>query len=581
MNTDNQLKGAINLGGLGASPLTRSNRIGLTDRDDLYRFSLKEHSRFDLAATNIAKGADLNVELYALKRPWNQVIRQIGTLDFSQIRRINRNINLQRVSSSRRSRNRNETLAIDSLAPGEYICRVLRQRGNSRYRLNMRATAIVQPIDNENDTEAPTASLSTTGITTENSNPYDFSVTYSDNTAINRDSLDNSDIQVTGVNGFSQFATRVAVNAGSNDKSLIVSYRITPPGGRWDEADNGIYTVSLQSNQVSDTNNNFAAAKGLGTFEVSINKADTIAPTATLAAPNLSTGGITPYEFTVTYSDNIAVNVGTIDSRDIQVTGANGFSQLATFVQVNDNRNGSPRMATYRITAPDGTWDNADNGTYRISLQDNSVNDTSNNPLAAGLLGTFQVNIAAPRRALRFSGNSNGPIQTLQLDLNTLDQDEDPDPNRGLFRGAIENFNATITTETGSEETVSFGAADIESFQFDRNLIYNFFNGDDKFSAPMVAYRVEFSRSYSDHRSSDPREPSVLNTLTFFVKSNDPNSLVNSLMSLEQISFDGDGGGNYATFLGDRNGRTVTSDDGEELFSPGYTLFVSPPTDLP
>jgi hypothetical protein len=68
--------------------------------------------------------------------------------------------------------------------------------------------------------------------------------------------------------------------------------------------------------------------------------------------------------FTVRYSDNMAVQVGSLDSSDIQVNGPGGFAQLATFVSVDTNSDGTPRTATYRITPPGGTWDTADNGTY-------------------------------------------------------------------------------------------------------------------------------------------------------------------------------------------------------------------------
>lgn len=124
--------------------------------------------------------------------------------------------------------------------------------------------------------------------------------------------------------------------------------------------------------------------------------ADTLAPTATLAAQNITTSGGTTHSFTVTYADNVAVNVSTLDSSDLQVTGPGGFSALATFVSVNTNSDGTPRVGTYQINAPGGTWDLADNGTYTVTLRANQVRDTSSNSAASGSLGTFTVNLSPP-----------------------------------------------------------------------------------------------------------------------------------------------------------------------------------------
>ncbi|HEY9639068.1 MAG TPA: DUF4347 domain-containing protein, partial [Coleofasciculaceae cyanobacterium] len=110
---------------------------------------------------------------------------------------------------------------------------------------------------------------------------------------------------------------------------------------------------------------------------------DSTAPTASLAATNVTTAGSNGYTFNVTYSDATAVKVASLDNSDIRVTGAGGFNQLATLVSVNPTGDGTPRTATYRINPPGGTWDSADNGSYAVALQANQVSDTSNNTTAA------------------------------------------------------------------------------------------------------------------------------------------------------------------------------------------------------
>src|SRR5262245_45514923 len=72
----------------------------------------------------------------------------------------------------------------------------------------------------------------------------------------------------------------------------------------------------------------------------------------------------TTYTFTVTYSDMFGIAVGTLGPGDERVTGPNGHSALAALVGRDQTSDGTPRVATYRVTPPGGDWDGGDNGTY-------------------------------------------------------------------------------------------------------------------------------------------------------------------------------------------------------------------------
>jgi len=121
---------------------------------------------------------------------------------------------------------------------------------------------------------------------------------------------------------------------------------------------------------------------------------DSQAPTAAIAsAPNLTAYGGSTYSFSVQYSDNVGVNVSSLNTGDVRVTGPNSYDQVATFVSVNTNSNGTPRIATYSIPAPSGSWTSSANGTYSIAVQSSQVSDTTTNYVAASTLGTFAVNI--------------------------------------------------------------------------------------------------------------------------------------------------------------------------------------------
>ncbi|MEQ1646670.1 MAG: hypothetical protein ABL959_24665, partial [Pyrinomonadaceae bacterium] len=95
--------------------------------------------------------------------------------------------------------------------------------------------------------------------------------------------------------------------------------------------------------------------------------------------------------FSVTYSDDIAINVSTLNTGDVTVSGPGGFTATPTFVSVDNPADGTPRIATYSFTPPGGTWNTADNGTYNIVMQANQVADTAGNFVAAGTIGTFAV----------------------------------------------------------------------------------------------------------------------------------------------------------------------------------------------
>jgi len=127
---------------------------------------------------------------------------------------------------------------------------------------------------------------------------------------------------------------------------------------------------------------------------------DRTAPTAALTATDVTPAAGSSYTFTVTYSDNLALQVSQLDDNDIRVTGPNGFDQPATFVSVDTTDNGTPRTATYRISAPGGTWDAADNGDYTVAIVADQVADTVGNSMAAGTLGSFRVAITAPGTTL-------------------------------------------------------------------------------------------------------------------------------------------------------------------------------------
>src|SRR5262249_24744894 len=101
----------------------------------------------------------------------------------------------------------------------------------------------------------------------------------------------------------------------------------------------------------------------------------------------------TLYTFTVSFSDDQAIDRTSLDGNDIRVSGPGGFSQLATPVSAAPAGNGTPRTATYQITAPGGAWDVADSGAYTVTVESNQIFDTVGNPVGATSLGSLLVSL--------------------------------------------------------------------------------------------------------------------------------------------------------------------------------------------
>ena len=108
-------------------------------------------------------------------------------------------------------------------------------------------------------------------------NPYSFSVKYADNTAIGASSLVGAVVDVIPPGGGAAITVRVVSTSsvGSTDslgdaQGFVVTYQITPPGGTWTAADNGIYAVTPAGTPVADLSGNTVAAGTLGTFSVSV-----------------------------------------------------------------------------------------------------------------------------------------------------------------------------------------------------------------------------------------------------------------------------------------------------------------------
>jgi len=133
---------------------------------------------------------------------------------------------------------------------------------------------------------------------------YEFQVTYTDDTAIDLDSLRGSNIFVDapGTPGNGWITSYQGVNSAEDGSPRIVTYRMHLPGGNWDPSDNGIYTIRMMPNEVRDLNGNYVAATTLGTFTVNV-AADTAAPTYFTSLPDAAMVSSGPTEIWFHFSE--------------------------------------------------------------------------------------------------------------------------------------------------------------------------------------------------------------------------------------------------------------------------------------
>lgn len=123
------------------------------------------------------------------------------------------------------------------------------------------------------DELAPAAAIAAADVNTAGATFYEFTITYTDDSSIDASTIDLDDIQVVGPLGtLVEISSAVSV---ISDAEMVATYRVAPPGGSWDQGDNGSYSVQLNANQVFDLAGNPVPAAS-DAFNVSVPISDLI-----------------------------------------------------------------------------------------------------------------------------------------------------------------------------------------------------------------------------------------------------------------------------------------------------------------
>jgi len=181
----------------------------------------------------------------------------------------------------------------------------------------------------------------------------------------------------------------------------------------------GVYFLHVRNTGVgtpfSSSPNGYTDYGSIGQYFLSgyVQPTDFIAPPqADVLVTDLTTTGTGTKLFTVTYTDNLAVAVSTLDGNDIRITGPNGYDRAVEFISIDNPTDGSPRVVTYAAEPPNGsTWLHTDNGTYVVTLQSAQVTDTEGATAVGQTLGSFIANVPILVFADNLDANSGWTFQ--------------------------------------------------------------------------------------------------------------------------------------------------------------------------
>ena len=184
---------------------------------------------------------------------------------------------------------------------------------------------------------------------------------------------------------------------------------------------------------------------------------DSLAPTAVLNATSVSTvvGTANALTFTVSYSDDVALDPTTIDANDLTVTAPDGTEVEVSLVEVDAG------TATYAIAAPGGTWDLAEAGDYTISLNTGEVSDVSGNTAAATVLGNLNIYFVDPNTnsgtgTVLPDGTIRIEAEEYKAGTNGTEYYDFDDENRSGAYRVDEPVDIEITTDIGEGFNISF-----------------------------------------------------------------------------------------------------------------------------
>lgn len=229
------------------------------------------------------------------------------------------------------------------------------------------------------DTAPPAGELTAPTLIEVGSSTYDFTITWTDATAVSVASLGGQDLIVTGAGGFSQVPALLSLDADVNGPMRVATYQLTAPGGTWTAANDGTYTVTLLPGLAMDEVGNTAPGGPLGTFSVAVGQQVSATPAAPSLMAASETGAFDDDNITdlnnsssaralqvevsgtdsgavvSLYSDGTLIASGTATGSSIVLT-TNGSTKLADGTHLLTARQTNPGMAQSAASTATGIF---------------------------------------------------------------------------------------------------------------------------------------------------------------------------------------------------------------------------------
>jgi uncharacterized delta-60 repeat protein len=308
------------------------------------------------------------------------------------------------------------------------------------------------------DAAAPTAVATAPAVTQAGGTTGTVTVAYADDNAINAATIDVGDVVVARPGSPALRVTGVTVSPAGNGRQLAATYTFNALGGTWNDTDNGTYEVRVVAGAVADVAGKLTPA-ATGTFAVAVPAAappaagDVVPPAAVVAnPPPVEAAGVATREVRVTYTDDVAVDVGSVDVGDVTVS-LNGVVLPVVAVSASPPVDGRAVTAIYTVAAPAGGFSAQNNGAYAVAVATGAVVDTSRNALAAAATGAFEVALPPPEPTVDptfaagavVAADAEGSV--VQPDGRILVAGHTGDLAAGTSAGVLQRFNPDGTPD--------------------------------------------------------------------------------------------------------------------------------------
>ena len=270
-------------------------------------------------------------------------------------------------------------------------------------------------------------------------------VVYTDDVALSYASLQTGNIVISGPGG-SITATFVGASPNANAASITAEYHFTPPGGAWNAANAGTYSVNLDGTQVSDTAGNYAGASLLGSFVVD---PQPLTHVASVQVNNGEAQRSRVTSFLVAFDANVTLPANPADAFQLRRQSDNAVVTLTASMP-------AANLVTLTFTGGPVAFGSLADGRYTLTVFGAQVNNGLFDGNGDGIPGDDYVLIGTPANGFfRLFGDANGSGNVDATDFgafrsafgtanNFFDSDNDGDVDASDFGNFRQRFGVAI-----------------------------------------------------------------------------------------------------------------------------------------